>query len=202
MDLVKIKELAFKHLANRKAHKDREKGFIYYHGQRVANIAVELRKKILPDEKRYDGPIVAAAYFHDIAKGIEPHSYYGTILVQEILQDYCTGEELELICEIIRYHQFRDKTKNYNHYIKLVQDADVLDHGGLVEIWMNFLYNAHRERTLLDSLNFYQTEYDALAQKMRGALNYPISLEIYDEKQDFIKGFVERMNKEAYGKLI
>lgn len=201
MDLAEIKELAFKHLGNRKAHSERERGFIYYHGQRVANIALELRKMILPADDANDEAIIAAAYFHDIAKGIEPHSYYGSILVRDILKDHCSLEELELICEIIRYHQFRDKSKKYNDYIKIIQDADILDHGGVVEIWMNFGYYVHKDGTLTDSLEFYQTEYDSLAEKMRNALNYDISLEIYDEKNRFVKDFIKRLNVEAFGEI-
>ena len=34
MDLQKLKELAFQHMGNRKAHREREKGFIYYHPTR------------------------------------------------------------------------------------------------------------------------------------------------------------------------
>ncbi len=201
MDLAKIRELAFKHMSNRKAHNEREKGFIYYHGQRVANIALELRKMILPTDDNCDEVIIAAAYFHDIAKGIEPHSYYGSNLVQEILKDYCNPKELALICEIIRCHQFRDKSRNYSDYVKIIQDADILDHVGVVEIWMNFSYYAHKDGTLTDSLEFYQTEYDSLANKMRDVLNYDVSLEIYDEKNLFVKDFIKRLSIEAVGKI-
>lgn len=201
MDLVKIRELAYQHLANRKAHNEREKGFIYYHGQRVANIAIELRKLVLPDDNEHDQELKVAAFFHDIAKGIEPHSHYGAILAADILQDYCDSDRLSFITELIRCHQFRDKTKGYSDYVRIIQDADVLDHTGIVEIWMNFQYNAHTDGTLFDVLNFYQGEYFDLAKSMRNILNYDVSLEIYDEKYRFVAEFVERLAVEAKGEI-
>lgn len=201
MDMVTIQELAFKHLANRKAHNEREKGFIYYHGQRVANIAIELRKLILPDNQEHDQELLVAAYFHDIAKGIEPHSQYGAILVAEILKDHCNTQELSFITELVRYHQIRDKTKNYHDFIKILQDADVLDHVGVVEIWMNFQYNAHTGGTLDDALSYYKGEYVDLAKSMRNVLNYSVSQDIFDEKQQFLSDFIARLAVEAKGNI-
>lgn len=43
MDLAAIKELAWQSMGERITHPQREKGFIYYHGQRVAAIALQLR---------------------------------------------------------------------------------------------------------------------------------------------------------------
>ncbi len=201
MDVEQLKELAYIHLANRKAHLEREKGFIYYHGQRVAKIAVWLREFILPHDQSHDEILMAAAFFHDIAKGIEPHSYYGSILVEQILRDYCSGYELEQITELIRWHQFRDQTKDYSEYIKILQDADTLDHGGSVELWMNFQYQSHTNGTLLDSVQFYREEYDKIAVMMRQGLNYDISVQIFDEKVEFVRNFIERMSVEAEGRI-
>lgn len=202
MDLAAIKKLAFKHLANRKAHINREKGFIYYHGQRVANIAVELRQRLFPDDPSHDQILMVASYFHDVAKGIEPHSYYGSVLVKEILQDYCSAEELNKIAEIIKYHQFRDTNKDYNDLIKLVQDADILDHFGTVELWMNFHYFANTEGTMLDSVAYFTNDYQELANRCRVLLNFELSVSIFDEKYQYVKDFAERMSLEAQGKLV
>lgn len=201
MDLEKLKCLAYKHMGNRKAHNYRERGYIYYHGQRTANLAVELRTQILPTDDSNDEIIMAAAFFHDIAKGIEPHSIYGAIIVKEILAQYCQAKELDLIVEMIRWHQFRDKTKDYSDYIKILQDADTLDHFGVLEIWTNFLYYAYQEGNIKDSVEFYQKQFDDLVGKIRKGLNYNVSLEIFDEKIHFIKNFVKRMEIEAQGRI-
>ena len=202
MNLEQLRDLAYQHLGSRKAHQDRELGFIYYHGQRVAKIAVKLRQQVLPDDDSHDPELIAAAYFHDIAKGIEPHAIYGSVIVREILADHCTPEQLDRICKLIRYHQFRDHIKGYDDHIKILQDADILDHLGVVEIWMNFHHYAYREGTLRDSVKFYETEYRKLADRMRGALNYEVSKRIFDEKHRFVLAFAERMAVEAEGGLV
>lgn len=203
VDLKAINELAYKHLANRKSHLHREKGFIYYHGQRVANIVLELRQRLFPDDDSHDQVLTVAAYFHDIAKGIEPHSYYGSIIVKELLQDYCSEDELYTIAEIIKHHQFRDPNKNFSDLIRLIQDADTLDHFGTVEIWMNFNYYANNDGTMLDSVDYYSSEkFEEITATCRSLLNYDLSVQIFDEKLHFVKEFARRMKLEAQGKIV
>jgi uncharacterized protein len=48
MDLQIINNIAKKLMVSRKAHLEREKGGIYHHGQRTANLSLELRKKYFP----------------------------------------------------------------------------------------------------------------------------------------------------------
>ncbi len=201
MDLVVIRNLAFKHLGDRKAHLHREKGFIYYHGQRVAKIAVSLRESLFPTNSSIDRILTVASYFHDVAKGIEPHATYGAVLARELLAEYCDSEDLDKICEVIAYHQFRDKTKSYTESIKIVQDADILDHCGVMEIWMNFQYYAHTNGTIQESLAFYQRKYAQHIKALRELLNYEISKEIFDEKAAFVDRFVSRMALEVEGEL-
>ncbi len=199
MNLDEIKALAYKHLAGRKAHKERETGFIYYHGQRVAKIAVQLRQLLLPDDHSHDQELTVAGYFHDIAKGIEPHSVYGAVLVREILADHCTREQIERIAELIHYHPFRDPDKDYNDWIKIIQDADIIDHMGVVDIWVEFHYQAHLDEPLSDAVRFYENDFRPLAARMRGQLNYGISRQIFDDRYRFVMDFVNRMKVEADG---
>ena len=202
MDLEVIRGLAFKHLSSRKAHHNREQGFIYYHGQRVAKLAVNLRKLLLPDEISFDQEMIVASYFHDVAKGIEPHSKFGSVLARELLADYCTSEELGRIATIIGHHQLRQIPNDYPDCVKIVQDADILDHFGSVEIWMNFQYYAHAGGTIDDSIAFYRDDYTAHAQGVRELLNYPVSVQIFDQKDTFVREFVTRMALEAEGGFI
>ncbi len=201
MNLEKIKELAFRHLADRKAHKDREKGFIFYHGERTGKLAVSLRKVLIPENTQKDQILLAAGYFHDVAKGIEPHGDYGAVLAKEILKDQCTPSELEEISELIFYHQKRKKDPNYSDYIKIFQDADVIDHFGTIEIWMNFNYYSYMEQPIEESVKFYNEHFDGHVRKMRELLNYQISERILDDKVQFVKDFAERMKVEAKGEI-
>jgi uncharacterized protein len=163
MDLQKLKELAFQHMGSRKAHREREMGFIYYHGQRVANIAVTLRKLVLPEDDSKDDLLTAAAFFHDIAKGIEPHGQYGAVLAGELLKEHCKPDELSEITELIRCHQLREKGAGYSEHIKILQDADILDHFGVIEIWMNFQYYAFTDGPVTESVKFYKEEFPKFA---------------------------------------
>lgn len=200
MDLNLVKQRAFEKLGGRKAHRHRETGFIYYHGARTAQLVINLRKLILPEDSCMDEILQAAAYFHDVAKGIEPHNKYGVVLVKEMLKDLCNPEELDMIAGLIRCHAMR-KQRDYNDYEKLLQDADLLDHFGTMEIWMNFSYSAIDDRPIDFSLDFYKTEFKALADKNRSLLNYRLSEQIFDEKLAFIHSFVKRLEIEGRGDI-
>jgi uncharacterized protein len=201
MDLELIKQRAFENLGKRKAHRHRETGFIYYHGVRVARLVINLRKLVLPEDSSMDELLQAAAYFHDVAKGIEPHSKYGALLVKEMLMDLCTEEELEQIAALIACHAHRKK-REYNAYEMLLQDADLLDHFGTVELWMNFYYYALEDKSMDASLEFYNTEFEALAAKNRSLLNYDVSRQIFDEKLEFLNSFLKRMEIESKGDIV
>jgi uncharacterized protein len=181
MDLEVLQALAFKHLGNRKAHPERERGFIYYHGQRVAKLAVTLRKLIIPDVNDKDDILTVAAYFHDIAKGIEPHSHYGAIIVEELLKDYCEPQELVEISDLIRSHLKTGLGKQMTKLAMVLQDADILDHFGTVELWMNFQYYANTDAPMEESVRFYQEKFDAHAQRISGYLNFDLSKRICRE---------------------
>ena len=104
MDLIKIKNEAFRLMADRKAHLEREKGGIYFHGDRVAKTVIHLRNVVLPNDDSKDELLTIAAWFHDIAKGIEPHASYGAVLTKEALQVLVPPLMLEAICELIATH--------------------------------------------------------------------------------------------------
>ncbi len=201
MKMETVRELACKHLADRKAHKEREKGFIFYHGERVGKIAVTLREILLPDNSEKDDVMKAAAYFHDVAKGIEPHGEYGAVLAREILKAHCTTGEMDDITELIYYHQKRKKDPDYSDFIKIFQDADMLDHYGTIEIWMNFHYYAYMDMPIEESVKFYKEHFDRHVAEMKNLLNYDISLKIFEDKIRFIKGFADRMYSEASGEI-
>ena len=201
MNLENIRELAFQHMADRKAHKEREKGFIFYHGERTGKLAVSLREALIPEKAQKDQILQAAGYFHDVAKGIEPHGDYGAVLTKEILKDQCTPSELEEISELIFYHQKRKKHPNYSDYIKIFQDADIIDHFGTIEIWMNFNYYSYMEQPIEESVKFYSEHFEGHVREIRELLNYQISERILDDKVKFVKDFAERMKVEAKGEI-
>ncbi|HHT90382.1 MAG: HD domain-containing protein [Bacillota bacterium] len=200
MDFVMLKEKAWESMGKRQSHPDREPGYAYYHGQRVGQIALRLREKILPDQDSYDPIILLGAWFHDVGKGIEPHWEYGALICRELLRDHVPPCKLDLIVEIVGAHTLR-KTREYPDYVRLVQDADILDHFGSQEIWLNFWHSAYRRETVEHSLQFYRDHYVEQAQRVRKLLNYRESLEFFDEKDRFVQDFVERFRRESAGEL-
>jgi uncharacterized protein len=201
MDINTLREMAYKLMGNRKAHLEREKGFIYYHGLRVSKISLKLREVILPEDSSHDDIIVAASLFHDVAKGIEPHGKHGAVLAKDILKEYCTEYEINKITEIIQYHTQRKKNNDYSEYIKIVQDADILDHLGTIEIWMNFQYYAHKDEPMQNSVEFYSNEFKTHVENCRKLLNYDVSHKIFEDKVSFVYSFIDRFKKEAEGEF-
>ncbi len=201
MDLDLIRDMAWQSMGKRHSHPDREPGYAYYHGQRVAKIAVQLRELIFPDIRDDDDAILVGGWFHDVGKGIEPHWEYGAVVAQEILKGHCSPSKLHQIVEIIGAHSLR-KVRNYPDYVKLVQDADILDHFGSQEIWLNFWHSAYRRQTVENTLAFYRDSYTGNAERVRRLLNYPEAVEFFDEKDQFVRTFVERLSCEAAGDLV
>lgn len=201
MDLDKVADLAQNLMINRCSHPYREQGYIYFHGQRVGQIALKLRKLIFSHEIDYDQVILAGSWFHDLGKGIEPHWEYGAVLAATVLKDYCSEWELAKIKEIIAGHTLR-KEKEYPFYVQLVQDADILDHFGTQDIWLNFTRCGYTGKDMQDSLDFYEEAYDTRMSRIRGLLNFEESMEAFDEKDRFLRDFIHRFREEGKGKLI
>lgn len=202
MDLQKIKKIAKDLMAERKAHLEREKGGVYYHGERVANLVLKLRNNILPNNTTHDDILTVAAWFHDCAKGIEPHAEYGDVIAKHALQDYLSDSELNKVCNLIKFHCLRNPDdNNCTEYTKLLQDADLIDHFGIYEVWMNIQYWAHTDGTFHDMIDWYKTNFRNHISKNRKLLNYNISKEIFDERVAFESEFIARLNDEGIGNI-
>lgn len=201
MDLAVLKDLAWRAMGTRISHPGREPGFVYYHGQRVAQIALQLRELIFPGEDSLDEVILVAGWFHDVGKGLEPHWEYGALVAREMLKDFCTPDELEKIVEMIAGHTLR-KQREYPSYVQLLQDADILDHFGSLEVWLNFYHCASHSQGVDAALQFYAEEYEREVASVRSLINFAAAAEIFEEKVCFVRSFVERLRREARGEIV
>lgn len=200
MDMERLDQIAQHFMKNRKSHNQREIGAVYYHGQRTARGIIELRKAIVPGDDSHDNILRAAAMFHDIGKGLEPHEQYGALIAKDALKDAVTPEELAEIIRIIAAHCDRcGENSPHDVWCKLQQDADLLDHFGTYEVWMCFQYYAHKGGGLADAADFYHTDLESFLGKHRALLNFDISRQIYDDKAAFEWQFVERLYVECQG---
>lgn len=199
MDREQVEQIAHQAMSRRKAHLHREKGFVYRHGKRVAELSLNLRRRLFPGDGSLDECLHAGALFHDVTKGIEPHAQTGALLAESLLRQVCTPEELEIVLRIIREHNRRGQAEA-PFYVKIVQDADILDHFGTQEIWLNFMHQAYDESGPEESVAYWASEdYANYLAKSRFELNYERSRKIFDEKEVFRRQFAERFALESLG---
>ena len=202
MDFEALDRIARKNMLSRRSHAEREPGFTYFHGQRVARSVIELRKRLTCDNS-HDDLLRCAAMFHDIGKGLANHSATGAALVRLFLSDLLEPAELDEVCRLIAAHDQRDpKSDQWDLWAKLLQDADLLDHSGSLEIWLNFHYYAHTGEPIQESVRFYQEEYDRQVEKQRSEINFEESRRIFDDKVAFVRSFAKRMNVESCGEYV
>ncbi len=199
MDFDGLDGIARQLMLGRRSHNERETGHVYYHGNRVMRGVMELRSAYTADAS-HDELLRAAALFHDCGKALEPHDVSGAALVGEFLKDECTPDELREIRRLVLGHDRRDGKADM--WLALLQDADLLDHYGSMETWLNFLYSAYHDRPLSMSLEFYRNEYPAQAEKHRAQLNLDISRRVFDEKLRFTYALASRLEVEGAGAYI
>lgn len=200
MDFSALDALAAKLMRGRKSHKEREIGAVYDHGKRVAAGVISLRKAVTDDDS-HDDFLRAAAMFHDVGKGIEPHAHTGALLARDMLQGYAEQDEIEEIARLIAAHCDRHpEDDRHDLWARLLQDADLLDHFGTYDIWMCFCYYAYNgQEGIQKAADFLEHDFPQHAEKHRRLLNFDVSRQIYDEKLAFERDFTQRLNVEASG---
>lgn len=191
-------------MAGRRSHLQREPGYIYYHGLRTANVAAEILRKA--DSRgngngaAFDPVLYTGALFHDVGKGFASHHETGAELARGLLYDVCTEPELDRICNIVRFHCIRKELFDLDEEILAVQDADIIDHFGTQEVWLNFLNRAYKHEGQLEAIHFWNSDFfHNQIVKLRDLLNFDISKKMYDDRLEFLKLFIDRMKREAEG---
>ena len=204
MDFERLEALAYKAMGKRKSHVEREIGHVYFHGKRVSNSVILLRKKIFPEDGSHDEILRCAGLFHDIGKGIEPHARTGAALARELLWDELTETELNAVCELISVHDDRHpEDDRYSPWVKLLQDADHLDHVGSQGLWLSFTYRTYvGQEDMMGLPAFYESEWDSSVPGTRSHLNFDISKEIFDEKVRYERDVIRRLKLEGEGDYV
>ena len=197
MQLDIINELVSSLMKDKHSTINNEKAEKYYHGQRTALLAVNLRKRLFPEDTGSDNILTVAAWLHDVMHGsAEDHAVSGAQKAREVLQPHCSAEELDAICDIIRVHDDKRPEMNYSNLVKLVQDADLLDHFGSFDVWRTFTYTTAHDQTIVEAMEFMKTRPPG---EHLGQLNFDISKHIFEEKMRFLAQFTERFAVECAG---
>lgn len=199
MDFEALDQLAARLMAKRKPHVQRERGSVYYHGQRVAKGVIQLRKMVTSDNS-HDPCLRAAALFHDVGKGMDPHAAIGAAMMHEQLKGYMAPDEIDEVTRLIAAHDDRrPDSRKHDLPTRLLQDADLLDHYGTQEIFMCFSYSAVHERGVHTALDFYRNDFKKIVNRNRKLLNFDESRRIFDEKYRFQREFIKRLKVETEG---
>lgn len=202
MDFEKLNEIAVKLMKNRKAHLERERGSIYEHGRRVAKLIVLLRKEILPEDDSKDDILRLAGLFHDIGKGIEPHALFGAPIMRQAVQGVVSDEEAAEAARLIEAHQDRrPQDDDHDVWVRLLQDADLLDHIGTYTVWMDIQYAAYMNASVEETTHRFESNADDYAKECRLLLNFDLTKEIYDDRIAFYQEFAARFSDEARGRI-
>lgn len=201
MDFKRLESLAEKYMGHRKSHIEREIGHVYFHGKRVAKGVLELREKLFPEDASHDELLRCAGLFHDLGKGIEPHPRTGALLARELLKEELAAPELEAVCGLIAVHDDRQPdSDSYSPWVKLLQDADMLDHFGVQGVWLSFTYYAYMgQKGMIELPEFYETEWKPMVAKNRELLNFSFSREIFEEKTAYEWSTIQRLKLESEG---
>ncbi len=202
MDFPELETLARKLMGKRKTRDNRETGFIFNHGRRVGFLATKLRSLVAADYPEFDDLIYLAGLYHDIGRGIEPHSWSGAVLAREILKEHLAKEELETVLDIISNHNRILPGAEHPFYIRVIQDADLLDHMGTMEVWLKFFDFSSRGDGPEGVLEYWKSEdYQRKTVQWRNRLNFEESKKIFDERMEFLKRFIRRMERENNGEI-
>lgn len=128
------------------------------HCKRTANLALQLRQAVGAPEE-LDDLLYLAGLFHDVSHDSASHDLHeeaGAKRVCQLLTGKVETTLLQQASAIIRVHDDRRQNDGRSTALHLVQDADMLDHFGTLEIWANFGYAALHGESLQNSLDFYQ----------------------------------------------
>ena len=192
MDVAEVERIARAQMETRKEHDAREPGWIYHHGLRTARIALELAELLGSEIDRE--VVYAGALFHDVGKGSEPHNVRGAELTGKLMASCFGKAELALVCQIVEYHNRRQESKEHAKSVRIVQDADLVDHVGPVGPWLAFYWSGTHGETAHDHVRFITgEENERFRRGMREGLNFDVSLRMFDERvrweDEFYKTF-------------
>lgn len=180
MDLRQIDAIARQTMDGRVSHATREPGWLYYHGRRTGKLALWLADRLDYDVDRT--LLYVGALFHDIGKGEPNHAERGAAIAAAHLAPHCLPDELATICELVRHHDRRGNP-DATHPVRMLQDADILDHVGPLGTWLAFYWSGARQESVEDHRSFIEgAQNQRYRSSMRAKLNYDVARDEFDRR--------------------
>ena len=192
-------------------------GHDWYHIKRVTDIA----KEILKYEKAEKFTVIAAALLHDIADDKVTANVDAALeRIRKLLKSNDVADDMiDTIIDIITTMSFKGGTGKKLSYIEaqIVQDADRLDALGAIGIARTFQYGGSKGQAMYDpeipvrdkmsfeeyrngestSINHFYEKLLLLKNKM----NTTTAIKIAEEREAFMKNFLDAFFKEWEGGL-
>ena len=198
IDRVALQVKAAEMMLHVRSHSRREVGWAYRHGLRTASLSLWLREKLFPGNVEMDEALYVAALFHDCAKTSKSdHGHAGSLRAAKYLKGFVEENTLFTAKNAINKHNKRGTDSTALE--KVLQDADIIDHHGTIEVWLNVSYSVLGGEGPERSMNFYDTEWANMINELRVLFNYELSLKIYNERVAFNEEFIKRLRVESAG---
>jgi uncharacterized protein len=196
MNLNAIMDIAISEMKYKSSHPFKERGNKFYHGQRVCETIKHLCEII--GYKEDINTLIVAAWFHDICNGSDNHELLGANKVKELLEGLCTNDELSIIYRLIALHDSRSSS-DLSIDAKILQDADLLVHFGVFEIWCTFHYALKENLSMEETAELMLNNYNEQFQEEKSLLHFECSKKIYVQKRLYVRDFTTRMQEESKG---
>ncbi len=205
----KVREIMIDRLAANKGSHD------FDHTERVYNMAVHLAESEGADLE----VIQLAALLHDIARkeeddsnGAINHALRGAEVAREVLLNLEVIEDrIDIICECIARHRFRDTYLPETLEEKIIFDADKLDSIGAVGLGRAFLFagevgaRMHNKDVDIHNTVEYSSEDTAYREflvklsKIKDKMQTEEGRRIAETRHQFMTDFFDAMNAEVDG---
>jgi uncharacterized protein len=162
-----------------------ECGFRYFHGLRVADIARMLAES---RSEEYDQQtLFLGAFLHDVGKAGyrgPDHGPRGAEMICREAMHMIAEKQREGICNAVANHYMRPRSSwlrgrevpELRYETLLVQDADILDHFGVVALWTAIRWSVQEGRNQLETIDRYYGD-AAWLEEASQSLNFAESRE-------------------------
>lgn len=199
----------------------REPGYRFHHGHRVARLARALWEQ--PDvaaARQAEGTpaavagipveelVWAGALLHDVAKDDAAadeggdHAARGRDVVVRALAGTYPPDALALLAAIVFRHNKRGAPGDPVP-VRVVQDADLLDHFGITEIWLGAYWSAAAGQGLADYLAFVDGERGrAWWRYAADHVHFPSARRELEARMRLAREAIAHLRREARGELL
>lgn len=180
----------------------------YIHGVRTMKACKKiLQTPELKGKKIRKLELFIAALFHDIGKVVhieadgtlqgdrskdaESHEEIGARILGDYLGGILTEKSIKFVGEVIK-NQHDTKSKIIE--TKILNDADVLDSIGLINVWRMFTYSGKKARSLEETVKYYYEISNDKSRKEK--IYFSVTKTAAKERRGKLKRFIEEFGEE------